>query len=148
LTTRTGGPRRRAFCHIDPSFAPQLTKYPLFRLRPGETLVSPHYIHPPLEGDDPCWIALLHFKFDVDGTARIADAVERKQYWRDSYEYRIYHEAITRCPGQTFMAEASRRYRSPADLVALGLIEEVPHFRGWQLLKKLSGLVRGRKISK
>jgi hypothetical protein len=143
LTTRVGGPRQRAFSTLDPSFAPQLTKYPLFRLAPEDTLVSPHYIHPPLPGEDPCWIALLHFKFDEGAPERIADAVRQGQYWRDSYEYRVYQEAITRFPGFSLMSEHSRRYRGPSDLVELGIIERVrqPGARG--VLRKLSGLVLG-----
>jgi hypothetical protein len=138
LTTRTGGPRQRVFSSIDPSFAPQLTKYPLFRLSSEETIVSPHYIQPPTAGDDPCWIALLHFKFDADSRARIADAVERRQYWRDSYEYRVYQEAITQDPNLTFMGERSRRFRGTAELVELGIIEPIRRRRGGKLWKKVS----------
>lgn len=145
LTTRIGGPRRRVLSPIDPTFAPQLTKYPLFRLRSGETIVSPHYIDPPMTGDDPCWIALLHFKFDADSPARIADAVERRQYWRDSYEYRVYQEAIARLPSLTFMSDQSRRYRGPAELVELGIIEEIWQPRVRQLWNKLSGLAFGSR---
>lgn len=148
LTTRVGGPRRRAFRAIDPSFAPQLTKYPLFRLRPRDTLVSPHYIHPPLIGEDPCWIALLHFKFDADAAERIADAVRQGQYWRDSYEYRVYQDAITRFPGFTLMDERSRRYRGPADLVELGIIEQVPKPKVPRLFRRVSDLVFRDKGSK
>lgn len=143
LTTRIGGPRKRVLSSIDPSFAPQLTKYPLFRLRPGDSLVSPHYIHPPLEGEDPCWIALLHYKFDGDVPARVADAVEQGQYWRDSYEYRIYRDGMCRFPGLSFMSDRSRRFRGAADLVDLGIIEKVKFPRGVKLLRKLSSLVRG-----
>ncbi|MCH8617138.1 glycosyltransferase family 2 protein [Sphingomonas sp. SM33] len=145
LTTRVGGPRKRALSSVDPDLEPQLTKYPLFRLRPEDTVVSPHYIHPPMVGEeDPCWLALLHFKFDVDGRMRIADAVRRGQYWRNSYEYRVYQKAIEQEPDLTFMTERSRRYRGPGDLVALGIIEEVPKARQSQVLRKLSALVLGR----
>lgn len=125
LTSRTGGPRRRALASIAPSFEPQLTKYPLFRLTPDETIVSPHYIDPPMAGDDPCWIALLHFKFDGDAVAHISDAITRGQYWRESYEYRIYDEAMRSTPGFNFMFSRSTRYKGPADLVHLGIIEKV-----------------------
>lgn len=125
LTSRMGGPRRRALASIAPGFEPQLTKYPLFRLAPDETIVSPHYIDPPIAGDDPCWIALLHFKFDGDAVAHISDAITRGQYWRDSYEYRIYDEAIRKTPGFNFMFSRSTRYKGSADLVHLGIIERV-----------------------
>jgi hypothetical protein len=125
LTSRTGGPRQRALSPIAPSFKPQLTKYPLFRLAPDETIVSPHYIDPPLVGEDPCWIALLHFKFDGDAVAHISDAIARGQYWRESYEYRIYNEAMRSLPGFNFMFPGSRRYKGAADLVNLGIIEKV-----------------------
>ena len=148
LTTRTGGPRHRALSSLDPDFAPQLTKYPLFRLAPDETLVSPHYIHPPMAGEDPCWIALLHFKFDGDSPARIADAVERGQYWRGSYEYRIYQEALRRFPGFTFMADHSRRFSRTADLVELGIIDPVGKPGAMRLVAALSGLIGGEKAPK
>ena len=75
---------------------------------------------------------------------RIADAVGRGQYWRNSYEYRVYQKAIEQEPDLTFMTERSRRYRGPAGLVALGIIEEVPKARQSQVLRKLSALVLGR----
>lgn len=148
LTTRVGGPRRRLFSTIDPSFAPQLTKYPLFRLRPGDTLVSPHYIDPPLAGEDPCWIALLHFKFDSDTPARIVEAVERRQYWQNSYEYRVYQRALERDPELSFMADCSRRFRGPAELVDLGIIDEVTPGCGPSLVNWLSALIPGRNPRK
>lgn len=125
LTSRTGGPRQRALSCIEPSFAPQLTKYPLFRLAPDETAVSPHYIHPPLVGEDPCWIALLHFKFDGDAVGHISEAIARGQYWQSSYEYRIYDRAIRRFPGFSFMFSQSCRYTGTADLVKRLFIEKV-----------------------
>ncbi|BBF71412.1 MAG: hypothetical protein C0494_09445 [Sphingobium sp.] len=126
LTSRMGGPRQRTLSRIKPDFMPEMTKYPLFRLTADETLVSPHYVDPPLLGDDPCWIALLHFKFDGDALAHISDAIARGQYWQGSYEYRVYDEAIRRFSGFSFMYPDSRRYRGTADLVDLGLIEAVP----------------------
>jgi len=135
LTVRTGGPRRRALAFVDPSFAPQLTKYPLFRLRPGETLVSPHYIHPPISGGDPCWIGLLHFKFDGDTADRISDALVRGQYWRSSYEYRVYDEALKRMPDLSLMAPSSCRYSAPSQLVELGVIERIPRPSALQKLR-------------
>lgn len=125
LTSRTGGPRQRGLACVAPDFGPQLTKYPLFRLGPNETVVSPHYIDPPITGADPCWIALLHFKFDGNAIAHISDAIARGQYWRESYEYRIYDEAMRRFPGFGFMFSGSRRYKGTDDLVRLGLIEAV-----------------------
>lgn len=145
LTTRTGGPRQRMLASVEPSFAPQLTKYPLFRLRPGDTLVSPHYIHPPVEGDDPCWIALLHFKFDNDTPAKVADAIARGQYWRGSYEYRVYNDAFDASPDLAFLSQESRRYRGAADLARLGIIDTVPQTGARQHLRRLRELVFGKK---
>ena len=135
LTVRTGGPRRRALAFVDSAFAPQLTKYPLFRLRQGETLVSPHYIHPPISGDDPCWIGLLHFKFDGDTADRISDALVRGQYWQSSYEYRVYDEALKRVPDLSLMSPSSCRYSAPSHLVELGVIERIPRPSALQTLR-------------
>ena len=72
-----------------PGFEPQLTKYPLFRLAPGETAVNPHYIWPPEpDREDRCHLGILHYKFDGDLVSKIEDAVARGHYWKPSVKYR------------------------------------------------------------
>lgn len=124
LVSRTGGPRRRMLGRLAPGFEPQLTKYPLFRLRPDDVAVNPHYIWPPEQHqEDRCYLGILHYKFDGDLLPRIEDAVSRRQYWKGSSEYFTYREALHQDPLLTFFWGASRRYRSADDLVRCGLIE-------------------------
>lgn len=129
LTSRTGGPRARAFGHIDANFRPQLTKYPLFKLQPGDVPYNPHVMWPPAaDAHDPCFIGILHYKFDSDLSTRINEAVERKQYWNNSAEYSVYLRSLQDDPTLSFFWYGSRRYRSPKDLVAHGVIDSIPAF--------------------
>lgn len=126
LTARTGGPRHRLLSDIDPSFSPALTKYPLFRLRPGETAYNPHAIWPPEPaGDDPCLIALMHYKFDEGFLAKIRYALDSGAYWDGSREYRMYLTAIERDPSLSLHFHGSRRFESVEDFLALGLISDI-----------------------
>lgn len=126
LVSRTGGPRRRVLTKFTPGFEPQLTKYPLFRLAPGELAVNPHYIWPPDPNpEDRCHLGILHYKFDGDLLLKIEDAVDRGHYWNNSAEYRTYQDALRRDPLLTFHWPASRRYGSSEDLVGCELIEPI-----------------------
>jgi hypothetical protein len=126
LVSRIGGPRRRVFSKINPGFEPQLTKYPLFHLRPDELAVNPHYIWPPDSSpEDRCYLGILHYKFNGDFLKKIEDAVGRQQYWNYSAEYFTYLEAFRREPLLSLYCAASRRYCTPGDLVVCDLIEPV-----------------------
>jgi hypothetical protein len=126
LISRVGGPRRRVFSKFNPDLQPQLTKYPLFRLCPGEIAANPHYIWPPQPAaDDRCYLGILHYKFDGDFLLKIADATERQQYWRKSTEYHTYQKAFRSNPLLSLYHASSRRYRSPDDFVSCGLIEPI-----------------------
>lgn len=129
LISRLGGPRQRAFGSMDPEFKPQLTKYPLFRLRDGEFFANPHHIWPCAPNfRTRCVLALMHFKFHGEFAIRVARAVEEETYWSASREYKVYLEALARSPEfSLFDPTLSRRYTSPQDLIDLGLIEPI----GW-----------------
>ena len=100
--SRKGGPRRRAF-----GFDPELTKYPLFHIRAGEVVSSPHHLYPyPENYRSDCFLGLLHDKF---GPGRQAEPPPEN--WRQSLEYRRRSRSTAtrgcaRLPG-------SRRYRLP-----------------------------------
>ncbi len=129
-TSRTGGPRARVFSRIDPRFRPQLTKYPLLKFAADDVAYNPHLVWPPDEHpDDPCWIGLLHYKFDGDFLARVEDAIRRRQYWNESFEYAVYSEALGRDPCLDLYWHGSRRYASSADLLEAGLIAPLPRAR-------------------
>lgn len=123
----TGGPRARLFRKLAVDVCPQLTKFPFFRLREGEVVASPHYIWP-YSGNFGAGqhLALLHYKFDEDPLARIHDALDRKVYWNESAEYRLYLDALRADPLLTFYHEGSRRYHGPQDLIDSGLLDPLP----------------------
>jgi glycosyltransferase involved in cell wall biosynthesis len=118
-----GGPRRRVFSAADPTFNPELTKYPLFRLLPGELMANPHHIWPYGENfASPRHLAILHFKFLPGTTEKIRIALAEKSYWGESAEYRCYHQVFGAEPELCLRDASSRRYVSPAGLAAEGLI--------------------------
>lgn len=123
LTERTGGPRQRFLAEIDPTFAPALTKYPLFRLRPGELAYNPHLIWPPHDAAlDPCLLALKHFKFDTNFSQKISKAVASEVYWNNSFEYKRYLQALKRNPSFTFAFYGTRKYQSSEDFVRHNIV--------------------------
>lgn len=118
-----GGPRRRVFAAADPGFNPEMVKYPLFRLKPGEFMANPHHIWP-YDGNflSPRHLAILHFKFLPNVAERIRRALEQKNYWGGSAEYRCYHEVLSQAPELSLHGPVSARYTSPEGLLAQGLI--------------------------
>jgi len=128
-----GGPRRRVFTAADPNFNPEMTKYPLFRLRPGELMANPHHVWPYAANFlSPRLLAILHFKFLPHVAERIRLALAEKNYWGGSAEYRCYHEVLAREPGLSLHGAASIAYESPAKLIGLGLLTPIgwPHALG------------------
>jgi hypothetical protein len=127
LTSRQGGPRARAFENIAPAFRPELTKYPLFWPGSDGCMTSPHYNWPRAKGrEDVCRFGILHFKFDGDSLSRVSNAAASGRYWRSSFEYRVYRDALRAKPGLAFDAPVSRRYIGPECLAVEGLIEAAP----------------------
>ena len=126
IISRKGGPRPRRFTHGDGKFNPEMTKYPLFQLQPGELMANPHHIYP-FEGnfDSPCVIGMLHYKFLPGFVEKIKRAIKDKTYWDGSSEYRRYLTALKREPDLSLMYSGTRRYQTSEDLVAAGLIERI-----------------------
>ena len=116
--SRKGGPRRRAF-----GFDPELTKYPLFHVRAGEVVSSPHHLHPyPENYRSDCFLGLLHDKFGPGFIAKAERAAAEGNYWRESLEYRrdarrarARPRARARLPRQPALPRALRPGRRRAD---------------------------------
>jgi len=124
MIRRTGGPRGRVFSIEGEPLRPELTKYPLFRAAPGVYAANAHHLYPFEDNfDASCLLGLLHEKFRFDFSTRMRRAVAEGQYWRGSLEWRSYAEALERDPDLSLEYDGSRRYRTPSDLVAAGLIE-------------------------
>jgi hypothetical protein len=119
--SRHGGPRWRRFWRD--GIAPELTKYPLFHIREGEIFDNPHHLYPYCGNfASPCLVGVLHFKFDARFLGKIEDALEHEQYFDGSAEYKHYRRVLSSDPRLGLDYPGSRRYRTPADLVACGLI--------------------------
>lgn len=123
VISRKGGPRQRAFGAADPTFRPEMTKYPLFKLRGPEVFANPHHVWPYADNfTSPCHLGLLHFKFLPDTLARIEAAVQAETYWGGSIEYKCYRKILSQTPDLSLVAAISRRYAGPESLVEAGLI--------------------------
>lgn len=121
-----GGPRMRALSTPDFPLEPELTKYPLFRMGPGEVMANPHHLWPFDENyKSPCHLGLLHDKFGADLLKKIEQAVAERNYWNDSYEYRAYQAALKSDPTLSLEYDGSRRFGAPEDLVDCGLLEPI-----------------------
>ena len=121
-----GGMRRRVFSGLNADFDPELTKYPLLRLDPGEFVASPHYIWPPSPHlADPCMLGILHYKFTKNHPEKVADAVARKQYWNLSAEYAVYEAALARNPELVLKFRESAEYANSKSICSPGLIQSI-----------------------
>lgn len=121
-----GGPRFRVFSRNGRALRPELTKYPLFKLKPGEYLANPHHIWPfePNFRSDR-FLGILHFKFTPDLAERADVACFLKNYWSQSIEYECYREALLADPKLTMHYEGSTRFESAEQLVDLGLLAPI-----------------------
>jgi len=68
--------------------------------------------------------ALLHFKFIGGLRKKVADAIQEKQHWKDSYEYRLYERWLgTGTP--LYSEQFSVRYQGPDSLISQGLLQPI-----------------------
>jgi len=121
-----GGPRQRAFGHVNREFRPEMTKYPIFKLIDSEIFANPHHIWPYVANfASPRHLGILHFKFLPDTITRIERAVADKNYWGGSIEYQCYQKVLSADPKLSLMCDYSRRYLNPKSLTEAGLIVPV-----------------------
>ncbi len=143
--SRKGGPRRRKFSLRGDTFDPELTKYPLFHVRAGEVVASPHHLHPYRENyRSDCFLGILHYKFRDGFLAKAERASAEGNYWRGSLEYRRYLEVLARDRGLRLDYPESRAYGGPGDLVAAGLIAPIAWEERRTLLRSVAAL--GRRL--
>ena len=109
--SRKGGPRRRA----SSAFDPELTKYPLFRIRAGEVASSPHHLHPYRENyRSDCFLGLLHDKFGAGFRAKAERAAAEGNYWqRQPRVPPLRSRSSPATPASRSTYPGSRRYRAP-----------------------------------
>jgi hypothetical protein len=142
--SRKGGPRRRLLGGDLFGFDPELTKYPLFHIRPGEVFDNPHHLHPYGENfASPCHVAILHYKFNPAFARKLGEALATGAYAGGSAEYRYYLAALLAGGGAGLAYPGSRTYRGPANLVSCGLIEPMAPPRPPGPVRRIGTAVRG-----
>lgn len=127
LIAREGGPRQRLFRSSADSFRPQLSKYPMFRIGPGELFINPHFLWPyELNFESDCFLGILHFKFLPGFAEKIDTAIAEGGYWENSLEYRCYKSIMSGNGHLTFIGENTERYGGAYSLVLCNLIASIP----------------------
>jgi hypothetical protein len=121
-----GGPRSRVFSHAKSPFQPALQKFPLQRFDSASAIVSVHHPYPFFWNAGPPYVALLHFKFTQSLLGKIENAVREKQYWKDSYEYRVYRSLLKADPQLSLWHIGSRRYEGTATLLDAKVMAGIP----------------------
>lgn len=145
-----GGPRRRAFATDAFDIDPELTKYPLFRLAPGELMANPHHHWPYDENfKSQCHLGILHYKFGPELADKILTAIKAGNYWNQSIEYRAYQAALKANPKLSLQYPGSNTYGAPADLVNAGLIDEIDWKKWrWQRIRRKLGDRYARTVAR
>ena len=106
--------------------APDLTKIPLIKARPGLSWTSNHRCTP-LRLSEMTG-ALLHFKFFADFHHRARTEAARGQHWDGGAEYVRYAALIDNEPKASLFYEGSELFSSTQQLVELGLVKSCPEF--------------------
>ncbi len=126
IISRKGGPRPRCFSGGEGKFNPEMTKYPLFKLKPGELMANPHHIYPYAGNfESDCLIGVLHYKFLPGFVGKINRAISENSYWDGSSEYKRYLEILKGNPELSLVYEGTEQFRATSDLVEAGLIEKI-----------------------
>ena len=95
-------------------------KVPLLRHGSGVRRIGDHEISvPPTSGPA---VALAHFKFYPNLDDKIADAIERGQYYNASMEYFFLQAAVARLGSENLRGPESVRYDGPTSLMLAGLL--------------------------
>lgn len=97
-----------------------LTKHALVRWAPGIHLLSPHDVSGARLADFSC--VLYHYKFVARFAERVRVAVERRNYWRESLEYRHYHEVLAANGAVMLRRPTARELRDVDELVEAGFL--------------------------
>jgi hypothetical protein len=113
-----GGVRKRVF-----NVTPNLIKTPLIFYKPdmyifrGQHIIKGQNQYSDMHG------TLLHFKFMPDFIIKTIDAVNKKQYWRHSLEYKQYYKILKHNPDLCLKYEYSCKIRSVKTLSKYGFLK-------------------------
>ena len=128
LSKWCGGIRKTAF---EMRNSPNLTKHPLLFPDRGAipSFKSAHRCRHAHIADVTC--VLKHYKFDLDFFNRCQLAVQRKNYYRESTEYRDYLSALQQTPHLVLKQETAQEYVSASLLAEQGLLWISPTYRDY-----------------
>lgn len=105
----------------------KLIKHPLLRPGPGLHLETSHVVTGAKVAD---FVALLrHYKFVGDFREQVAAAVDHRQYYRASAEYRAYERRLQRDPVVALVGPGAQRFTSAWELVERGVLPVSPWYR-------------------
>jgi len=126
-----GGPRCRVFNSGDISSSPTLNKTPLVKwskdtlyISSTHTLYPSRYnkVHP--TGLHTLTAALLHTKFISEAKEKAKYAVENKNHYEGSREYKAYLDKLQEDENMTLFDRCSQEYTSSESLVGAGLMSK------------------------
>lgn len=120
-----GGVRHRLFFK-DYDSSPQLAKYPLVFYDDETALVTSHFPEPRARncGAVP-YGRLLHAKYISSLKSKIQLPLHTGQHWKDSVEYRQYHDTLSKDGAVTPYCDASAKYTGPHSLVSTGFMQDL-----------------------
>jgi hypothetical protein len=95
-------------------------KFPIMKSSSTRRRLADHSISGVPSIRNACTIA--HFKFYPELDAKVRTALTEGQYYMGSVEYRMLDFALRRLSDADLVTAVSRRYASPADLVAAGFM--------------------------
>ena len=118
----TGGPRVRLLSNSSGAFGNYINKYPFFYWDKTVRRRNIHHFEAHKHKTPPSG-ALLHFKFLPDLPMRIDRALEEKQYWNNSVQYRHYSKNMEQL--NNLFYDDSLEYFTPESLSDRGLMNRI-----------------------
>ena len=121
-----GGIRKTVF-----GLEPTLTKYPLLRPSRGAQPVtfSSHFCQRARVADISCLLA--HYKFDSSFKQRCLRAIQERNYYDNSREYRAYLRLLESESDLTLKRATARRFQGADELLDIGFLTVSDDFRAF-----------------
>jgi len=106
-----------------------LSKHPLIRRVGGTRLLNEHFVGNAVIADFSC--LLRHYKFTPGFYDHILLALEEKQHFKESAEYRQYFNVLGKTREKTLLSKDTKELRDISELVAEGFLTISPSYREW-----------------
>ncbi|SDW42755.1 Glycosyl transferase family 2 [Marinococcus luteus] len=119
-----GGSRARLFSDSSHSFAPLLTKNPLYYLK-KEEVFGVHYTIPYYDNfNKPIISGILHYKFLPEDSYKYTQIVKEGNYANGSAEYKQYLKIMEEQPNLHFFNNNSQKFNSSFDLLTINIFNK------------------------